>query len=43
MWLCLKCGTVMPSEWLPTVLHFRVDENTLAEFAREIREDKKPI
>jgi hypothetical protein len=31
----------MPSEWLPTVLRFRVDENTFAEFSREIREDKK--
>jgi hypothetical protein len=31
----------MPSEWLPTVLHFRVDENTFAEFARDMREDKK--
>jgi hypothetical protein len=31
----------MPSDWLPTVLHFRVDENTFAEFTRSIREDKK--
>ena len=31
----------MPSEWLPAVLRFRVDENTFAEFAREIRKDKK--
>jgi hypothetical protein len=31
----------MPSNWLPTVLHFRVDENTFAEFTRELREDKK--
>jgi hypothetical protein len=31
----------MPSEWLPMVLRFRVDENTFAEFARELREDKK--
>ncbi len=31
----------MPSEWLPKVLHFRVDETTFAEFAREIRESKK--
>lgn len=30
----------MPSDWLPTVLHFRVDENTFAELAREMREDK---
>jgi hypothetical protein len=33
------CG--MPSNWLPTVLHFRVDENTFVDFTREIREDKK--
>ena len=31
----------VPSDWLPTVLHFRVDENTLAEFVREVRESKK--
>jgi hypothetical protein len=31
----------MPSDWLPTVLRFRVDENTFAEFTREIHEDKK--
>jgi hypothetical protein len=31
----------MPSEWLPTVLRFRVDENTFAEFTREIRANKK--
>jgi hypothetical protein len=31
----------MPSEWLPTVLHFRVDENTFAEFAREVCDAKK--
>ena len=31
----------MPSEWLPTVLRFRVDENTCAEFMREIREHQK--
>jgi hypothetical protein len=31
----------MPSDWLPTELRFRVDEDTFAEFAREIREDKK--
>jgi hypothetical protein len=31
----------MPSDWLPTVLRFRVDENTFAEFTRIIREDKK--
>ena len=28
-------------DWLPTVLQFRVDENTFAEFARELREQKK--
>ena len=28
----------MPSEGLPTVLHFRVDETTFAEFARIIRQ-----
>jgi hypothetical protein len=28
----------MPSEWMPTVLHFRVDENTFAEFTRELGE-----
>ncbi len=32
----------MPSGWLPTVLHFRVDENTFVEFARETRESRKP-
>ena len=31
----------MPADWLPTVLHFRVDEGTFAELAREIRKDKK--
>ena len=31
----------MPSHWLPTVLHFRVDETTFVEFTRELREDKK--
>jgi hypothetical protein len=25
----------MPSDWLPTVLRFRVDENTFVEFTRE--------
>lgn len=28
----------MPSDWLPTVLHFRVDENTFAEIRRGERE-----
>ena len=41
MWLCLTCGTVMPNDWLPTVLRFRADERTFAEFTREIREEKK--
>ncbi len=31
----------MPSDWMPRVLRFRVDENTFAEFAREMREDNK--
>jgi len=31
----------MPSARLPTVLHFRVDERTFAEFSREARESKK--
>ncbi len=31
----------MPSDWLPTVLHFRVDETTFVEFTRELREDKR--
>ena len=31
----------MPSEWMPTVLHFRVDETTFVEFTREMREDKR--
>ena len=31
----------MPSDWLPTVLHFRVDENTFAEFTRIVRGDRK--
>lgn len=30
----------MPSNWLPTVLHFRVDENTFAEIERAIRKEK---
>ena len=29
------------NRWLPTGLRLRVDENTFAEFAREIREDKE--
>jgi hypothetical protein len=31
----------MPSDWLPTVLQFRVDENTFGEFTREIREEER--
>jgi hypothetical protein len=31
----------MPTDWLPTVLHFRVDETTFVEFTRDLREDKK--
>jgi hypothetical protein len=32
----------MPSDWLPTVHHFRVDENTFAQIGREMREEKRP-
>jgi hypothetical protein len=31
----------MPSEWESSVLHFRVDETTFVEFAREVSESKK--
>jgi hypothetical protein len=31
----------MPSDWLPTVLYFRVDETTFVEFTRDIRESSK--
>jgi hypothetical protein len=31
----------MPSDWLPTVLHFRVDETTFAQIEREMRDEKK--
>jgi hypothetical protein len=31
----------MPSDWLPTVLHFRVDESTFAQVEREMREEKR--
>jgi hypothetical protein len=31
----------MPSDSLPTVLRFRIDENTFVEFTCIIREDKK--
>jgi hypothetical protein len=30
----------MPGDWLPTVLEFRVDENTFVQFHRELRQDK---
>ena len=30
----------MAGEWQPTVLRFRVDEGTFAEFAREVREEE---
>ncbi len=30
----------MPSEWLPTVLCFRMDENTFMQIEREVREEK---
>ena len=30
----------MPSDWLPTMLRFHVDENTFAEFTRIIREER---
>ena len=31
----------MPSDWLPTVLHFCVDENAFVEFAGEVREERR--
>jgi hypothetical protein len=31
----------MPSDWLPTVLRFRVDENTFAQIEPEMREEKR--
>ena len=31
----------MPSDGLPTLLHFRLDEDMFAEFVREVREGKK--
>lgn len=30
----------MPRDWMPGVLHFRVDENTFAEFSRILRKEK---
>ena len=41
MWLCLKYSIVMQGEWLPMVVHFRVDENTLVELTRKVRGSKK--
>jgi len=32
----------MPLNWLPSVLHFRVDENTFAEIERELQKGKYP-
>ncbi len=31
----------MPSDWLPTILHFRVDESTFVEFQRMLRATKQ--
>jgi hypothetical protein len=31
----------MPNDWLPTVLHFRVDETTFAKIECEMREEKR--
>ena len=31
----------MPLNWLPTVMHFRVDENTFAQIEREMRQAQK--
>jgi hypothetical protein len=31
----------MQSNWLPTVLRFRVDETTFVEFTRELREENR--
>jgi hypothetical protein len=31
----------MPSDWLPTVMNFRVDENTFAAITRDILEEIK--
>ena len=31
----------MPNDWLPAMLLFRIDENTVAEFTRDIREGKE--
>jgi hypothetical protein len=31
----------MPLDWLPSVLHFRIDENTFVEFECEMRKEKQ--
>ena len=31
----------MSSDWLPTVLHFRVHETTFAQIEREMRKEKR--
>ena len=31
----------IPSDWLPTVQHFRVDENTFAQIERGMRDEKR--
>ena len=31
----------MPSDWLPTVLNFRVDEDTFTQIEREMREERR--
>ena len=31
----------MSSDWLPTVLHFRLDENTFAQVEREMSGEEK--
>ena len=31
----------MTSDWLPTVLHFRVDDDMFAQIEREMREEKR--
>ncbi|MCL4488754.1 MAG: hypothetical protein M1570_11585 [Chloroflexi bacterium] len=33
----------MPTEWMPTVLRFRVDESAFAEFTRILRDDEKAV
>jgi hypothetical protein len=36
-WLTASRG----GDWLPPVLHFRIDENTFMEFTREVYEEKQ--